>query len=984
MSRVSGWAVWLLMGGLLLGLAGCTERKPVATEVLTPTTAAARAQLAAPDNQPFLRIETGMHTAMIRRIAVDQAERFLVTASDDKTARVWDLNTGQLLQVLRPPMGKDDEGKLYAVAMSPDGETVAVGGFTGNEVSMDFHIYLFDRATAQLKATISGLPNVITHLAYSKDGRYLAAALGAGAGVRLYDSATLKELGKDSVYGDKSYWLDFAADGRLVSSCYDGFIRLYDKNLQLISKSKAPSGHQPYAVRFAPNADKIAVGFDGSTEVNVLAGADLHFLYAPDTGGINNGDLSTVAWSQDGQTLYAGGVYDDGTGLSPVIAWTQAGLGQRDAYPLSSNTIMDLIPLQHRQLAYGAQDPIWGVLDSHGQKRLAQGANLTDFRGSALRLNNAASVLAFDDVYKTNKPQFFFDLNQQTFLKQSSDNTLVGAITELSSLNITDWKHNFNPKLNNKPLALKPNETSRAVAISPDRQHFLLGTEWYLRYYDRLGQQQWQTPTPSVAWAVNLSADNRYAVAAFGDGTIRWYNTTDHQEQLALFPLPNGKDWVLWTPEGFYSASPDAEPLIGYHLNQSTAQGLAQAGQFVAVKQLREHYYRPDLIAARLNGNETPIREALANIGDIRQLLKTDALPPRLELVSKEQNGLELIIHYRVIDQGGGIGKINYRINGVEQETRGGISGGIPTMGTQEISIPLAQGDNTVELIGFNQRGTVSSSPLSLSAKLTAADVKKPGLYVLAVGVSDYKDRSMALHFADQDASAVASTLSRGGERLFNIDRTHIIALTNREVTLDSIQQNFAALAQQMQPQDVFILYLAGHGKVLDGSYHFIPSDAVYTSDKAFRAAILDESKLRSLLATVSAQKSVIILDTCYAGKMAEANTKNLIVASARGADSIDEKAAISRLMRATGRAVIAAATDSQLALEGYQGHGYFTSALLEGLVGGADTGTKDHYVSVLELGAFLGKRVPEISKDRQFPIMETEHLSDFPLSVSK
>ena len=81
----------------------------------------------------MLRIEAGMHTAPITRIDVDAAERFLVTASDDKTARVWDLANGQLLQVLRPPLVAGDEGKLYAVAISPDGTTVATGGWTGYE-----------------------------------------------------------------------------------------------------------------------------------------------------------------------------------------------------------------------------------------------------------------------------------------------------------------------------------------------------------------------------------------------------------------------------------------------------------------------------------------------------------------------------------------------------------------------------------------------------------------------------------------------------------------------------------------------------------------------------------------------------------------------------------------------------------------------------------------------------------------------------------
>ena len=81
--------------------------------------------------RPLLRIESGMHQAVIKRIAVDKDERFLVTASEDKTARVWDLKSGALLTTLRPPISDDaNEGKLYAVALSPDGATVAVGGWT--------------------------------------------------------------------------------------------------------------------------------------------------------------------------------------------------------------------------------------------------------------------------------------------------------------------------------------------------------------------------------------------------------------------------------------------------------------------------------------------------------------------------------------------------------------------------------------------------------------------------------------------------------------------------------------------------------------------------------------------------------------------------------------------------------------------------------------------------------------------------------------
>lgn len=102
---------------------------------------------AEPTNTPILRLETGMHTAIINRLATDAQGRWLVTASDDKTARVWEIESGRLLSVLRPPLGEGHEGKLYAVALSPDGATVAVAGWSGYEWDKTPSIYLLDRAS---------------------------------------------------------------------------------------------------------------------------------------------------------------------------------------------------------------------------------------------------------------------------------------------------------------------------------------------------------------------------------------------------------------------------------------------------------------------------------------------------------------------------------------------------------------------------------------------------------------------------------------------------------------------------------------------------------------------------------------------------------------------------------------------------------------------------------------------------------------------
>ena len=77
--------------------------------------------------EPLLRLNTDLHTAIIRRIATDAQNRFVVTASEDKTARVWSLPDGQLQTILRVPTADPDTGSLHAVAITPDGSTPTQG-----------------------------------------------------------------------------------------------------------------------------------------------------------------------------------------------------------------------------------------------------------------------------------------------------------------------------------------------------------------------------------------------------------------------------------------------------------------------------------------------------------------------------------------------------------------------------------------------------------------------------------------------------------------------------------------------------------------------------------------------------------------------------------------------------------------------------------------------------------------------------------------
>jgi WD40 repeat protein len=256
----------------------------VATPHLTGT---GRAQVTtAPSTAPVLRIEAGQHDTIIWRIDTDAAERFVVGASDDKTVRVWSSPDGRLVGILRLPIDADDAniGNAYAVAMSPDGNTVAIGGYLAKDWQHNY-IFLFDRTSGELTQRVGDLPNVVNHLAYSSDGRRLATSLAGINGIWMFDAGKAYGLiPSNAQYKDLSLSAMFDRAGRLVTTSYDGFVRLYAADNYAIPVARFDSnGHRRYSAAFSPDGSRIAVGYRNVNEVLVLSSSDLTELFDANT-----------------------------------------------------------------------------------------------------------------------------------------------------------------------------------------------------------------------------------------------------------------------------------------------------------------------------------------------------------------------------------------------------------------------------------------------------------------------------------------------------------------------------------------------------------------------------------------------------------------------------------------------------------------------------------------------------------------------------
>ena len=920
---------------------------------------------ACPSQDPILSIETGMHTAAIRRIGVDRDCRLLATGSLDKTVRLWSLPEGRLLRTLRWPIGPGSDGKVDAVAVSPDGKLVAAGGYDARWTSQQrTSVYLFDTASGALKARVGNFEQVIHHLAFSSDGRFLAATLGAGKGLRVIDTERMSEVAADRDYGGNSDGAAFAPDGRLFTVAYDGYLRAYDAAFRLVRKIKTRGGPQPFGVAIDPAGERVAAGYYGSPAVDVYETSDLSFAFAADTAGIDQGDrLENVAWSSDGQ-LVAGGYYSkqgsDGVWRRPVVRWDRGGRGPRHEQPVALNTIQHILPCGSG-FAVGAFDPLFALLDQDGAPRLTKSGVGADMRvklGDAFLVSHDGGAVWFGLGVGDANP-VLFDLTRATLSKDADGSGLVAP--RIAGIAVTDWQSNTAPKLDGKPLQLERYERSRSLAITPDGERFVLGTEFRLRAFDTRGQEQWKKPAPGTAWGVNVTGDGRLVLAAYGDGTIRWHRMSDGQELLALFVDKDDLRWVAWTPSGYYMASPGGEDLIGWHVNR----GWDEAADFFPASRFREHFSRPDIVGLVLAtlDEDAAIKQANEIAGrkmDTRPLI---AHLPLIIRITSPAGGAHVStgtvkLDYAVRSPSGQpIERIDVLLNGRPVK---GIGLLIRTVAADTeirgaIEVTLTQHITEVGLIAWT--GGLASEAARIKVTWDGAPEATRRLFALVVGVSDYSDPAMKLAYAAKDARDFDKAL-KGQKGAYYVDVVTRV-LTDREVTRSSIIDGLAWLkTMATNPNDVSVVFLAGHGLTDEKqTYWFFPSDVTGSDD--VHAKGISQDEVRQSLTKLSG-RVLWFLDTCHAG-------------SAGKRPPVDINVLINTVTSAEngGIVVFASSTGRQLSAESSEwGNGAFTKAIVEGIQLGKADLLGDGFITTSSLDTFVEHRVRVLTEDRQNPVM--------------
>lgn len=572
----------------------------------------AAAEQAAPElpTEPILRIETGQHNDAILSIDTDATNQFVVTSSRDKTARVWSLADGRLLRILRLPIGHYGIGQAHSVAISPNGSTIAVGGWGSHRVIDGSHnIYLFDRMSGALERRLSDLPNGVAHLAYSPDGRLLVASFGGGDGILIFDTYNdYRSLPSDTQYGGDSYWAEFDQRGRLVTASFDGFVRLYAAGQYFTPIARFLwEGHHPYRAVFSPDGTRIAVGDHNNPDVVVLSGTNLTQLFRANAEGIPyDTNVGTVAWSPDGYFLYAGGDWAK-SAIWQVRRWSDGGRGPFVDIAVGLQ-VSSLRTLRSGSILYGAFEG-FGLIapDVKVTQLQSYGALSVAACASGLRVSADGDIVHVEPCRPRRHSYRFSVVDRLLRIDVPADIALEPAITRAPGIDITEVGSG-KPRVNGKPISLAQNERALSVAIVPGEKRFVLGADFSLRLLEGSGRNVWPQPVMENldAFQVNVTRDKRLVVVVGGGGTIRWHRLSDGKEVLALFIHPDGQRWILWTPEGYYDAAAGADELIGWHVNH----GYDQAPDFYPVSQFRSRFYRPDIIQRVLQTPDLDVNQA--------------------------------------------------------------------------------------------------------------------------------------------------------------------------------------------------------------------------------------------------------------------------------------------------------------------------------------------------------------------------------------
>jgi WD40 repeat protein len=536
-----------------------------------------------------------------------------------------------------------------------------------------------------------------------------------------------------------------------------------------------------------------------------------------------------------------------------------------------------------------------------------------------------------------------------------------------------------------------------ALALSADEKYLISGSgqnrkseENQLKIWDANKKKLIKTIAtfPRDVESVDISSDSKFIIASISDKTIRLFRF-DGSEIVTMVPLKNSLDYIAITPDGYYTSTKGAHGLVHY----------TKGRKVYSYEQFDLQFNRPDIVLSRI-GLASP------------ELIKSykRAYSKRLNKMKIDESMFELQQSFNIPvvsfpgftqryfsvkektfsfdvaarDSLYNLASLHVRINGVPVDGVKGIDLRNNHLKTHsaKISVALASGSNVVEVTVLNEKGVES---LAERFEVVCETMTKPDLYVVAMGVSGFKDQSYNLNYAAIDAKAITALCEKNTKRFGKIN---VLSFNDQEAVKETLPQ-IREMLLKSKPDDEVIAFVASHGLLDDSLNYYI---ATYDTDfeNPSHGGLLYED-LEGLLDGIGSRKKILLIDACHSGEVDEEETE--VVASVvtnngelknRGFKTVKKKkdgigladsfelmqTLFADIRKGSGTVVISAASGTEFALESDSWrNGVFTYALQEILTNGNEN------MKVSDLRDYVIERVVELTKGKQHPTMRKENL---------
>jgi len=972
----------------------------------------------APDNlsTPILRIDSGGHMERIQFIKFSNNGKKIISASYDKTIRIWDIDTGITEITMRGEIKKGRHGMIYTAALSPNNQLLAVSGYPTS-----YGIRVIDLIKRKIVLTLKQHSNVVLGLDFSKDNKRLISGSADGTAIiwDLSNAHIIHRLGSPgaTIIGNSNNKVNavaFSQCGRYVATANeDGAVVLWNTLTGETISNHKKHNKAVVSLAFTPDGNYLlSGGRDNTIRLwKIRKGVFSSFFSMMKINNEKPGAYIKTLANQSCSVEHLSISSDSTMVLTGQGQCQQVGKNNIFSIPGGKKIIScqrhhgivlatDFSPIANIAATAGGEDNeilLWDIRTGEILKKLAgKGKSLW-----AVGFHKDGRSIAWGTSWKSNNIFQHGSLEQafQIFKGNDFDNNEIPSLSlgpDLRSLeNYVDEVHLKKDyvqgikQVGNISIATINDELSELMLIQRNgkmihkikRHHRLpylhrsatlthdgnlafsggmAGQLSSYNIYTGKKEKDYDGHTGTVT-GLAVSPDSSILASVSSDQTIRLWDIQTGKNLLSIF-CANDREWVAWTPKGYYWSSLKGDSYIGWHINM----GIENNALYCQANRFADKFRNKNVVVEYIKsgGNlKTALRITNLNRHAKERIKQTNIneinnyLPPSLKFVDPDEYEINIkdrkycvsaTAESRTKDH---VTDIWLSLNG--RQTKGYETQKKLFGQTAEITqcFEFTEPKNRISLFAKTKHNQSEAETIIVNSKYRFIE---SDLYLVSIGVTKYQKAEYDLVVAHNDAIKIENIFK--SQKGVHYNNVHTKLLINEDATKINIIDALEWLKNEATQKDTCVLFIAGHGlNDNNNNYYFLPHEF---NGIPYRTGVA--SDLFTDVMRILPSKVLFWIDTCHSGSITR-DWKKDISSSIR--DLTANQRGVVLMMASTGH--------EESISKAEWGHGAFTKAIVDGLFDFQADLDLDKKINITELDNYVTRRVKNLTYGKQHPTTE-------------